>query len=125
MDECEIAPGQFVEPREDAAIVLHEAEHDLDLAPGLVERPVGGARFDAVGMRWNDGFDVLLVEPFEHVVRIIGPVGEDGAGVAVVGRLEQRQGLRRVAGLTGCQDEAQGIAEAVAEAMQLAGEAAA
>lgn len=105
--------------------MLHEAEQDLDLAPGLVERPVGGARFDAVGMRWNDGFDVLLVEPFEHVVCIIGPVGEDGVGVAVVGRLEQRQGLRRVAGLAGCQDEAQGVAEAVAEAMQLAGEPAA
>jgi large subunit ribosomal protein L1 len=40
--------------------MLHEAEHDLDLAPGLVERSVDVARFDAVGMRRNDGGNVLL-----------------------------------------------------------------
>lgn len=125
MNESEIPPGQLVEAGKDSTIVFHEPEHDFDLAPDLVERPVGVARFDAVGTGRDDGGDVLLAEPFENVVGVIGPVGEERVGVTVTGCLEQRQGLRRVAGLAGGQGEMQRVAEAVDEAVQLAGESAA
>ena len=43
MDEGEVSSCELFEACEDAAIVLHVAEHDLDFVAFFVEKPVGFA----------------------------------------------------------------------------------
>ena len=122
MDEGEIAVGELVESGEDAAIVFQHAEQDLDLVSFLVERPVG---LTSVGSPWvgrDDGGGVLVGDPVEDGVAVIGAIGEEGLGVDT---FEQRDGLWRIAELASRQREADRVAQAVGDPVDLGREAAA
>ena len=41
MDEGEVSPCKFIEACEDASIVFHVTEHDLDFVAFFIERPIG------------------------------------------------------------------------------------
>lgn len=105
MHESEISSGQFVEPGKHAPIVFQIAEQELDLGAHFVERPVGFSGIDTVGTRRNNGFELMCLEPFNDVVGIVSPIGEDSRAGPVGGRHQQRDGLRCIAGLAGTQGE--------------------
>lgn len=121
MNECEISAGELVEAAEDATVVLHFAEQTLDFGALLVEVPVGVACCGAGRMGWDDRHCPPRGDPGEDGVAVIGAIGEhrldDGHG----DRVEQGDGLGRVAGLARGQREAERVAEAVAQSAQLAG----
>ena len=122
MDEGEIAACQLLEAGEDAPIVLHEAEQDLDLVALLVEVPVGRAVVDAGGFGRDHRQGATGRDTRQDRVGVVGLVGDHrrrGDGV------EQGSGLRGVALLPGGQAEGQRVAQAVGGSVQLAGEAAA
>lgn len=122
MNEGEITAGEFVEAAEDAAEVFELAEEALDPGAFLVEAPVGRARCGAAGMRWDDRYGPLGGDPGEDGVAVVGAIGEDRRHGDHRDRAEQGEGGRRVARLAGGQGEAERVAEAVGEAVQLAGE---
>ena len=121
MDEGEIAACQLLEAGEDAPVLLHEAEQNLDLVALLVELPVGRALLDARSSGRDHRQGATGRDGLQDGVRVIGLVGDHRCGREAV---EQRQGLRGVALLPGGQAEGQRVAKAVAGAVQLAGEAA-
>ena len=116
MDEGEIAARQLLEAGEDAAVVLHEAEQDLDLVALLVELPVGRALVDARGFRRDHRHGSSSSHGLQDGVGVVGLVGDHRRGREAV---EQRQGLRGVALLPGGQAEGERVAEGVGEAVQL------
>ena len=122
MDEGEIAARQLLEAGEDPAVVLHEAEQDLDLVALLVEVPVGRALVDAGGFGRDHRQGAGGRDGLKDRVGVVGLVGDHRLGGKAV---EQGQGLRRVALLPGGQAEGQRVTKAVGEAVQLGGEAAA
>ena len=125
MNEGEIAAGEFVEAAEDATEVFELAEEALDLGAFLVEAPIGGARGGAVGMRWDDRHGTSRGDPGEKAVAVVGAIGEDRRDGGHGDRVEQGNSDGRVARLARGQGEAKGVAEAVGEAVELRGEAAA
>ena len=122
MDEGEIAARQFLEAGEDPPVVLHEAEQDLDLVALLVELPVGRALIEAGGSGWDHRQGAGGRDGLKDRVGVVGLVGDHRLGGKAV---EQGQGLRRVALLSGGQAEGQRVAEGVSDSVQLSGEAAA
>ena len=125
MNEGEITAGELVEAAEDAAEVFELAEEALDPGAFLVEAPVGRAGCGAARMRWDDRHGPMGDDPVEKGVAVIGASGEDRRHGDHRDRAEQGEGCRRVARLAGSQGEAERVAEAVGEAVELAGEAAA
>jgi len=121
MNEGEVSSGELFEACEDAAIVLHVAEHDLDLVTFFVESPVGFALDRSYGMRRDDGLGFFGPDGFEDGVTIIGAISEHGLGIDPV---DQGERSWRIAGLACAQIEAQRIAEGVTGSMNLAGKAA-
>ena len=77
MNECEIAPGEFVEATEDAAEVLHLAEQAFDPRPLFIEAPIGLACRGAGRMGWDDRRGFLLGDPGEDGVAV--PASDVGA----------------------------------------------
>jgi hypothetical protein len=122
MDEGEVAARQLLEAGEDAAVVLHEAEQDLDLVALLVEVPVGWALLDTGGSGRDHRQGSLGRDGSQDGVGVVGLVSDHRRGGEAV---EQGQGLRGVTLLPGGQTEGQRVAQAVAGSVQLAGEAAA
>jgi hypothetical protein len=122
MDEREIAACQFLEAGEDAPVVLHAAEQDLDLVALLVEVPVGRALVDAGDPGRDHRQGATGRDGLQDGVRVIGFIGDHRCGREAA---EPGQGLRGVALLPGGQAEGQRVAQAVAGSVQLAGEAAA
>lgn len=116
MHECEIAAGELVEAAEDAAEVLHLAEQAFDSGALLVEAPVGLACRGAGRVGWDDRHGVLLGDPGEDGVAVIGAIGEHRFDRNHRDCGEQGYGRGRVAGLARCQGEPQRVAEAVGDA---------
>ena len=98
MYKGEESSGEFVEAGEDTPIVLHEAEHHLDLMALFVQRPVGVTLDLAVGFGRNDRNRAAGLDRCQEGVAIIGFVGDDGLGFDVV---KQPIGLGRITGLAG------------------------
>ena len=124
MNECEIAPGELVEAAEDAAEVLHLAEQALDPGAFLVEPPIGCPSAGAGRMGRDDRHGTMLGYPVEDSVAVIGAIGEHDCDHDHGDRGEESDGFWRIAGLAGGQREAERVAEAVGEPVQLRGEAA-
>lgn len=77
------------------------------------------------GSRWvvrNDGLGTLLCDGLANVVGVIGGIGDDKLGR---GTIEQATGLRSVAGLAGCEEEADRAAEPSDGEMDFGGQTAA
>jgi hypothetical protein len=125
MNECEIATGQLVEATEDATKVLHLAEQALDPGAFFVEPPIGRPSAGAGRMGRDDRHGTMLGNPAEDGVSVIGTIGEHRRDREHSDRCEQGDGFWRIAGLAGGQREAERVAEAVGEPVQLRGEAAA
>ena len=119
MDDGEMVAGGLVEAGELPPELLDQADHDLDPGALLVRGPVGGAAAEATGVRRDHRHGAPLDHKGEDGVAVIAPITGHGAGREP---FEQRYGLWRIARLAGGQDEAQGVAEAVGEGVQLAGE---
>jgi hypothetical protein len=122
MNEREIAPGELVEPAEDAPEVLHLAEEALDSGALFLEPPVGLAGAGAGRMGWDERHGLLLSDPYEDGVAVISAIGEHRLDRSHRDRGKQGYGFGRVTGLARRQREAEWVAEAVREAVQLAGE---
>ena len=69
------------------------------------------------------GHGVLLGDPGEDGVAVVSAIGEDRLDRDHGDRAEQRDGLGRVTRLPRGQRDAERVAEAVRETVQLAGEA--
>ena len=123
MNESEIATGELVEAAEDAAEVLHLAEEAFDPGALLVEPPIGRPSAGAGRMWRDDRHGTMLGYPVEDRVAVIGAIGEHHCHREHADRCEQGDGLWRIAGLAGGQHEAERVAEAVGEPVQLRGEA--
>lgn len=123
MNECEIATGELVEATEDAAKVLHLAEQALDPGALFVEPPIGRPSPGAGRMGRDDGHGTMLGYPVEDGITVIGAIGEHCRDREHGDRCEQGDGFWRIAGLAGGQGEAERVAEAVSEPVQLRGEA--
>ena len=121
MNECEITPGEFVEAAEDAAVVFHLAEQALDPRALLVETPIRLAAAGPGRMGWDDRHGALPGDPVEDGIAVIGAIGEYGRDGDHRDRGEQGDGLGRVTRLACGQGEAERVAEAVGEPVQLAG----
>ena len=121
MDEGEIAPGEFFEAREDASIMFHIAEHDLDFVAFFIESPIGFALDRSCRMGRDDSLGFLPSNRVEDGIAVIGAIGEHGLGLDPV---DQAEGFGRIAGLASGQAEAERVAEGVRDSMDLAGKAA-
>lgn len=120
MNECEVTAGELVETAEDAAEVFHLAEEALDPRALHLQAPIGLAAAGPGRMGWDDRHGVLLGDPVEDGIAVISAIAEHGLDGDHRDRAEQGDGLGRVIRLARGQSEAQRVAEAVGEPVQLA-----
>ena len=117
MDEREEADGQFVIAGGYAAKVLELIEHSLDEIAFFIEGGVIGTLNQAMPSWRNDWLRAGVNEG----VTIITSVGQNDVGAIA---LQQRQCLREIVSLIGREEEAQGIAQCVAQGVNLGAETA-
>lgn len=120
MNECEITPSELVEAAEDATEMLQLAEQAFDPGAFLVEAPVGLACAGARRMGWDDGHRPMPGNPDEDGVAVIGASGESRLDGDHGDRAEQGESFWRVTRPACGQREAERIAEAIGQPMQLA-----
>ncbi|ESZ53698.1 hypothetical protein X729_31105 [Mesorhizobium sp. L103C131B0] len=91
----------------DGAEVLEPVEEPLDEIALAVEREIGLARRDAVGLGWDDRRDSSVLKGSDEGIGVVGLVRKKGLRVDLV---EQRLSLAKMGGLARGQREADGVA---------------
>lgn len=109
--------------RVDTAPVLEASEHVLDAMALAIERAVVRDEGLAIDLGWNAGGDTACSECASEPVGVIASVGEHGFG----GRqsVDEHGGAFEIAGLALAQRQAERATAAVADGVELGGQAAA
>jgi hypothetical protein len=127
MKHREVVSGALLVSSGDAAVVLDASDEPLDLVAVLVELAVDPSLGLASAPGGDHRFGSKVGDGREQSVGVVALVAKDRADLLPTGatdRGQKRLGLRAVPSLSGCQRDADRVAERVAEDVDLGREAA-
>ena len=120
-EEGEEVAGGFIVACGDAAALFEPRESTLDVVALAVQWPVVGALDVEVPLGRNDRLNSVRVDRLKHLITVVAFVGDD---VFRRESCQQGRGLSDVGRLTGREQKLHGIAQSIADRVNLRSESA-